>query len=480
MQKEFKVESLKLRGLIVFCLCSLFLVPVSAQELLDYPLDTVKGEEVYRYEVERSIGLYRIGVNFNVTANDIVRLNPQLRDRGLHYGETLFIPTGRKVEAKPEVVETAPRVIETRITETRVLEPEMPKAEEPKVTESKAEEPVVAAPATADTVVPAPTAPDNRKVIELALMLPFESQQIKRSANAERMTEFYQGALLALYNLQNDSTLYRLRVYDTERSERRVAALCESNELDSVRGIIGLAYSIQIERMANWCDAHKVPLLLPFSDDSEVARHPYMLQFNSTDEQKADSLCRWIAARNVNCITVEAREAEIATFTRALRKQLKRQGVPTTAVEMSAVLNDSAMNVLDPNRENLIILHSDRFMHVRALISHLVQWQEAGYKIRLVSQYSWQKERIVVPQVFASMFTGNADRQKYEALWDKYYSVSRTTAIPRYDLLGYDMVNALIAWLNGQTQKEGIQSVVSWQQVGQGGCQNANVQIVEK
>ena len=36
------------------------------KELLDYPLDTINGEEVYRYEVERSVGLYRVGVNFNV------------------------------------------------------------------------------------------------------------------------------------------------------------------------------------------------------------------------------------------------------------------------------------------------------------------------------------------------------------------------------------------------------------------------------
>ena len=70
---------------IVFLL--LAALSVQAQDLLNYPLDTVNGEEMYRYPVEKSIGLYRIGVNFNVSQAEIVRCNPQLRERGLHYGD---------------------------------------------------------------------------------------------------------------------------------------------------------------------------------------------------------------------------------------------------------------------------------------------------------------------------------------------------------------------------------------------------------
>ena len=86
---------------------------MQAQELLNYPLDTVNGEEMYRYQVEKSIGLYRVGVNFNVPQAEIIRCNPQLRERGLHYGEILLIPTGR-----PVIIETKPEVVKTVITET--------------------------------------------------------------------------------------------------------------------------------------------------------------------------------------------------------------------------------------------------------------------------------------------------------------------------------------------------------------------------
>ena len=202
---------------IVFLL--LAALSVQAQDLLNYPLDTVNGEEMYRYPVEKSIGLYRIGVNFNVSQAEIVRCNPQLRERGLHYGETLLIPTGRQVVKQTKTKEKA-----TDITETVVPAPTAAVAEVKDTVVAKTETPAPVEPMPepmptpavdtirTDTIIVDTIVPDTRKVVELALMLPFESKQTKRSGNAERMMEFYQGALLALRDLQNDSTLYRLRV----------------------------------------------------------------------------------------------------------------------------------------------------------------------------------------------------------------------------------------------------------------------------
>ena len=352
---------MKSKPVIVFALCALFFGQAQAQELLNYPLDTVNGEEVYRYQVEKSIGLYRIGVNFNVSQNDIVRLNPQLRERGLHYAETLLIPTGRPVEKRAQTA-TADKILTVTVDRIQTE------------AEVQLERIETASVANADTVhavdetVSPDTVVDGRRVIELALMLPFESRQTKRSGNAERMMEFYQGALLALHDLQNDSILYRLRVYDTERSEHRIHALCDSTELDNVQGILGLVYPIQIERMADWCEQHQVPLLLPFSDDMDLTHHPHVLQFNSSDVQEADSLCAWMKQQDsIHCITIEVREADIASSIRTLRKQMKKHGISYTGMALRDLMNDSAAYAIDSTKENLIILHSDRYQNVRRM-----------------------------------------------------------------------------------------------------------------
>lgn len=448
----------------IVALCALLFVQAKAQELLNYPLDTVNGEEVYRYQVEKSIGLYRIGVNFNVPQSEIIRLNPQLRERGLHYEEILLLPTGRKVEAKRE---------EVNVKREEVRDSVIPEVQDTVVTEER--DTVVV---TTDTVV---AEPDNRRVVELALMLPFESQQTKRSGNAERMMEFYQGALLALQNLQNDSILYRLRVYDTERSERRVQALSDSTELDSVRAILGLVYPIQIERMASWCAAHQVPLLLPFSNDMDLASHPYVMQFNSTDQQEADSLCNWLESHkeDVHVVLTEVKEADLSSSVRTLRKQMKARGIDYTALPLHDLMNDSAAYAMNPEKENLIVLHSDRYQQIRILLPHIMTLRHVGYRVRLMSRYAWQKEQIELPQVYTSMFTQNGDKEGYDALWEQTYKTQHTSEHPRYDLLGYDLMQALVQVVRGNSEPmNGLQSTIQWKQVQQGGHQNACVGVI--
>lgn len=499
--KKLSVEHLGCRGILVLALCFLFLAPAAAQELLNYPLDTINGEEVYKYRVERSIGLYRIGVNFNVSQSDIIRLNPQLRERGLHFDELLYIPTGRKVGEKPkvesqEVLPSTPvKVEETKpvVADKTKVESEKPKVESQPAKEEAsvavveafvpdtvvAVQDTVAAPVveTLDSIV------DGRRVIEIALMLPFESQQTKRSATAARMLEFYQGALLALHESQNDSLLYRLRVYDVERSERRVKALCDSTELDHIQAVLGVVYPIQIKVMSQWCEAHKVPLFLPFCDNMDLKGHPQIYQFNSSDAEEAQVLTRWIQAQdtNMHCVMIETKEADVTNSTRALRKEMKAQGVSYTSLPMRDLLNDSAAYALIPEKENLIIVHSDRIQQVRALLPHLMTLQTVGYRLRLMSQYSWQKENIDMPQVYASKFTTDStDMSGYNALWSQYFVNEHVSETPRYDLLGYDLMREIVHILNREPGESGLQSPIYWEaETEQDGWQNTYINIVE-
>lgn len=461
--ERLKVIGYRLLVIVLLSPLTCHLSPLLAQERLNYPLDTVNGEEVYRYEIEKSIGLYRISVNFGVPQSEIIRLNPQIQEYGVRYGETLLIPVA---QSRPK--ENAPVVIKTEVTETRqninsdgvlVSVDTLPKADSlPQ----------------ADTIV-------ARGKTEIALLLPFESMQTKRSSNGDRMMEFYQGVLLALKQMQSDSARFRLRVYDTERSERRINLLCDSTVLDSVQAVMGVVYPIQIERMNAWCEAHKVPLLLPFSDDIDLATHPQVLQFNASEKQEADSLCQWILARDsdVHCVAIDMRESDISDPIRVLRKQLKDHAIPCSMMALRDLLNDSAAYALDSTKENLIILHSDKFQHVRILMPHLALLHRTGYRIRIVGQYAWEKENIGLPSVYTSVFTAHADREAYEAQWNTYFDTKHASDAPRFDLLGYDLTRALMAWFQGQNQIQGLQSDIRWQQIENGGYQNASVRVVE-
>ena len=65
-------------------------------------------------------------------------------------------------------------------------------------------------------------------------------------------------------------------------------------------------------------------------------------------------------------------------------------------------------------------------------------------------------------------------------MWSMLYVTEHSGENPRYDLLGYDLMRALIERNNGIYESFGLQSVIRWQQEGQGGWQNAEVQVVER
>ena len=76
-------------------------MPARGQQL-DYPLDTIDGQIYYRYTVERSIGLYRISLNFGVTQEEILKANPHRQTQGLRFEEVILIPAKNLSMEKPQ------------------------------------------------------------------------------------------------------------------------------------------------------------------------------------------------------------------------------------------------------------------------------------------------------------------------------------------------------------------------------------------
>lgn len=153
------------KTLLVSVACVLFSMygmQAQAQKLLNYPLDTINGVEVYRYHIEKGIGLYRIGVNFNVSQDVLYRYNPELRN-GVKYNQLIFIPTGRPVtESKSQdvLVESKPTVAETPVA---VSEPEPVVVDEPlQVVVSEPEPVVVDDPLPVVVYEPAPVVVESK------------------------------------------------------------------------------------------------------------------------------------------------------------------------------------------------------------------------------------------------------------------------------------------------------------------------------
>ena len=459
----------------------------TAQELLPYPVDTINGKEVYRYEVEKSIGLYRISVNFSVSQEDIIRWNPHLKESGLHYGETLYIPVAGKTvpvvkhSVEPTILAICPAKEPEKAVTTTPTEQAQP-VSEPVTLPAKDSKPVLVLEEVHEDTIPADTLhiQADSSSLHIALMLPFQARNTKRDKNMDRFVDFYEGVLLAMQDMQDDSTHFVLDVYDTEKSDLRVRQLIDSGRLEDVDAILGLAYPMQLMQVSEWAKEKHVPVLVPFADHIEgIETNPYILQFNPSHKQEAQAMADWFAQhkQEINCVLIDAKDADIPQSIRLLRKEIAARGIPSTTVSIRNILNDSLETALREGVENILIFNTEKYSNIQVLIPR-VQKAQGDHQVTLYSQYSWSKENIPLPQIYTSVFKQKITQDtQYEERFLHYFGHEHATDTPRFDLLGYDLMRELVACLQ-DTVYHGLQSDVHFERISDaGGLVNTNIEI---
>lgn len=504
-----------IRTYFTLCLALIAWAMPAEAEKLDYPLDTINGQVYYRYTVERSVGLYRISVNFGVTQEEILKANPHLQHQGLRYEEVILIPAkGLSVDtaATPVVKSKSERSTITQPTRAEKIKEKRRKRlvlfDDNKSIgkEAKSSEKVVAEPVVADTLVAVDTVrvdslpKIDSTAVRLALLLPLHADAIKREKNMERFYDFYAGALIAIYEAQAKGHMLEVFTYDIGKTANRTnEVLSQHPEIRQMDAVIGPAYSQQVAMVMDSLAEDSVRLLIPFLSRVEgIQNHPNVYKFNPSEQIEADTIARYLAQKgnSINCVLIESKEGEvIPSGIKALLAALKREQVPTTTISLRALLTDSIGGGLRSDVENIVVFNTERYANLQTVMPHLIK-ASANYRITLYSHYSWQSEKIILPQLYVSVFTQEPFvPQSYQALFDKYFAHELSSEQPRYDLLGYDLTSHLLQALHQQKSAEqvapttllinniweGIQSNIRYQQTTEnGGYENHLIHIIHQ
>lgn len=472
-----------------FALLCMFSLNAHAQDHSSLPLDTINGKVYYHYTVERSIGLYRISVNFGVSQEEILKANPHLQTQGLRYGEVILIPTNITVEQE----HSTPK----------------PKAKERKEKVHKPSRPLVRWGDTpvdtvavdtllADTLVLQDSILMDSVSLRLAIMLPLHADMVKREKSVERFYDFYAGALIAIYEAQSRGMQLEIFTYDVGKTTNAVKNIFINHpEIHTMDGIIGPAYSQQVATAVDSIRGDSTWLLVPFiSNVASVKDHPFVLQFNPSDQCKADTVARYLAARadSVNCVLVEPKPGEVIPASIAtLREALNQYNVPQTTISLRALLTDSLGESFVAEKENIIIFNTEKFNNLQMVMPHLDS-ANVQYPITLYSHYSWEKEQFSLPRLYTSIFPPIKVSENYDALYREYFDHPLASEQPRYDLLGYDLTGHLLHMLavlknnDGLSTEipteqvwEGIQSQIQYHPVGEnGGLENQMIHIIHQ
>ena len=483
-------------------------MPAKGQEL-DYPLDTINGQIYYRYTVERSIGLYRISLNFGVTQEEILKANPHLQNQGLRFEEVILIPAKNLSMDTPATQESKDkkrtRMVlfddDQRLTKkTTVKKPTARKTVKPVVKEQREtgptlQDPLPTLPVVADTIivdtlVQADTLPKiDSTATRVAFLLPLHADAIKREKNMERFYDFYAGALIAIYEAQAQGQMLEVFTYDIGKTANRTQEVWQQHpEIRQMDAVIGPAYSQQVAMVMDSLAKDSVRLLIPFLSRVEgIQNHPNVYKFNPSEQIEADTIARYLAQKSdsINCVLIESKEGEvIPSGIKALHAALKREQVPMTTISLHALLTDSVEGGLQNNVENIVIFNTERYANLQTVMPHLLKLC-GNYRVTLYSHYSWQAEKIVLPQLYASVFAQEpVVPATYQALFDRYFAHELSSERPRYDLLGYDLTSQLLHSIrhgNSDEVWEGIQARIHYQSTGEGGgYENHTIHIIHQ
>ena len=315
--------------------------------------------------------------------------------------------------------------------------------------------------------------------IRVAFLLPLHADAVKRDKHMDRFYDFYAGALIAIYEKQQSGQVMEIFTYDIGKTALRTSEVLQQHpEIRQAHAVVGPAYAQQVEVVLDSLQADSVWVMIPFlSRVKNIESHPFVLKFNPSEQIEADTLARYLAQRadSVNCVLVEAKAGEvIPSGIKALHQALKEHQVPTSSVSLKAILTDSIEGAFLPEKENIVVFNTERYVNLQTVMPHLLK-ACGNYRITLFSHYSWQSEKIILPQLYTSVFTPQPTvSEEYEWLFEQYFDHELSSYQPRYDLLGYDLTNQLLDMLI--LQKSSQDNTVMLQDVWTGTQANIHYQ----
>lgn len=475
---------------LVLLLCASLMMRAENPNL-DYPTDTIDGTIVYLYPVERSIGLYRVSVNFSVKQEDIIRWNPELRERGLRYDEVIRIPSGRVLGVAPKVPAVAKEPVVPKIQEPAApapQEPEVPLEVEVPQEQSDSLRALLqeiilrvdsvrkSGPLDMDEVVE-----DN--TLRIAYLLPLQASVAKRDNSIDRFVDFYEGALIALYDLQLADQRFEVFTYDVDKTDTKIRQLIADSSLRDMDLIIGPAYPMQVMAIAEYAREQKIQTVIPFVDYVDgIESNPYLMQFNSTDQREAEAIADYLSQLpgDINCVLVDAKQSDMPESVRQLRGAIEKRGIATTHTTVHDILSDSLSYALRPDADNYLLFSSDRYSNLQVVMPRILA-ARGNSRLTLISQFAWQRENILLPQIYATVFATDAaaDETHYDQIYQQYFGHEHASTSPRYDLLGYDLTRQVIALMQGK-EYFGLQSDIHFDKLPDGGYINTHISVLRK
>lgn len=372
------------------------------------------------HKVERKETIFSICQQYGITQEELIAINPELKNGKLKKGAFIFIPY-------PKTAQPVKQATTSELTPTN----------EELFNQSK---------------------PVARKinVIKAAIMLPFnisENGSIKENA---RMVEYYEGFLLAIDSLKRQGISFDLYTYNTQGSKSITSNILKKPEMKQMDIIFGPVAPENIPMTSDFAKKNNIRLVIPFEPKVEqVFNTPEIYQINTPQSylysEVYEHFFRKFSQYNVVFLDPANGDKEKADFITGLKNELQNNHMTFKQIQLGTTIEaDKVIACMDTTRSNIFIPTSGRSSALTKLLPHLtvIRREHPNFDMHLFGYPEWQtytQEYLASfyeldTYFYTSFYTNNLFP---EAIWftheyRRWYSKDMANSYPKFGMLGFD------------------------------------------
>lgn len=330
------------------------------------------------HKVKRKETLYSISRLYQVTVDDIIAANPELNTSDIKTGQYIKIPTEKKQEIKPVIVNTTNDSQNIQ----NIIVPFGPCSSNGTYKEHRV---AFLLPLYLE---------ENKTLIDLDSLNYAEKKNIEDRlifSKSKNILEFYEGALIALDSLKNAGYSYKVYVYDTGRDLQKITSILNRPELSSMDLFIGPFDSLLLDKALAFARTNNIKVVSPLSQNVNLLKgNPQLFQVNPAETSKIDGAIQYIATlKDKNIVLVKSNRAADKEIFAMFEEKLNYLRMEGFQFKIHTGNKDGTLSSkLVTDKENILIMPSTEENAVSDVLRNM-NYITGNYKISVFGLPKW-------------------------------------------------------------------------------------------
>ena len=432
-----------------------------------YPESTffIQDDNFFNHTVEQGQTVYSISVMYNVSVDEIYRLNPESKTvirpgdvlkipqksgsyiyHTIQSGETLYGVSQKYYMKGENIIAVNPGLSEKTFSIGKIIRIPTNLVTSPiqggneLINSSRTN-------ALLSQVYP----PREVNIIKIALLLPFGWKEY-----SARIVEYYEGFLLAMKDIKKEGISVDLYVYDIGADTKTIPDIFNKKEMEDIHLLIGGLSDEQIKLLSRFAKEKNIPYVIPFASRSnEPFNNPNIYQINTPQSYQYSKVSiAFINKHSRDNIIIVSDEMGVSVnqkeFIDLLKQDLKDKKISFETVHLGANFINDMKASLNDIKKNVIIPSDDSAETLSKLMVPLKSILESkpGLSLALFGYPAWQvhsakfsDDFFRLNATFYTLFFSDptaSNVKVFNSTFYKWYSRVVDNTFPKYGMLGYD------------------------------------------